>query len=90
MLEMTSNFRISLDSFELAICGTNYGLQTADKVITDCTKVALWYFDPFPAKRRLKMIDTLIFFSENLTLQKAPGRNNSTDWDPKIFVDIVR
>ena len=45
----------------------------AEKAITGCTKVALRYFEPFPAKRRLEMIDTLVFFSENLILQNAPG-----------------
>ena len=73
MWEITSNFRISLDLFELATFGTNYGLQTADKAIIGCTKVALRYFEPFPAKRRLQMIGTLVFFCENLTLQNAQG-----------------
>ena len=77
MLEMASNLRISLDLFELAIgleFGTNYGLQLADKSITGWKKVALRYFGQFPAKRRLDMIDTLVFFIENLTLQNAPGK----------------
>ena len=47
MLEITSNFRNSLDLFDLATFGTNYGLQTADKAITSCTKVALQYFGSF-------------------------------------------
>ena len=71
-LEITSNFIIYLDFFELAEFGTNYGLQTADKAITGCTKVALRYFGPFPAERRLEMIDTLVFFCENITLQNTP------------------
>ena len=54
MLEMNSNFRICLDLFELAILGTNYGFQMADKAITGCTKVNLRYFRPFPAKRVLR------------------------------------
>ena len=41
ILEITSTFRISLDLFELATFGVNYGLQTAGKVITGRTKVAL-------------------------------------------------
>ena len=70
MLEITS---IRLNLFELATFGTNYGLQMAGKAITGCTKVVLRYFVTFPAKHRLEMIDTLIFSSENLTLQNAPG-----------------
>ena len=73
MWEIKSNFGISLDLFELATFDTNYGLQTADKAITGCTKVALRYFGLFLAKRRLKMIDTLLIFSENLTIQNVPG-----------------
>ena len=71
MLEITSI--ISLDFFELVTFVVNYGLQAADKDITVCTKVALGYFGTFPAKRRLQMIETLVVFSENLTLQNAPG-----------------
>ena len=67
MLEMTSNFRISFDLVELATFIVSYGLQTADKAIPGYTK------GPFPAKRRLKMIASLAFFSENLTLQNIPG-----------------
>ena len=67
-LEITSNFRISLDFSELAAFGTNYGLQTVDRAITGCTKVALRYFGLFPAKRCLVIIHTLVFFSENVTL----------------------
>ena len=73
MLEITSNFRISLDLFELASFAMNYGLQMANKTITGCTKVALPYFGPFPVKRRLEMTNTLVFFSENLTLQNPLG-----------------
>ena len=73
ILETTSNFRISLDLFVLATFGTNYNLQTANKAITGCTKVAQWYFFPFLAKHRLEMIDILVFFCENLTLQNALG-----------------
>ena len=68
ILEKTSNFRISLDLFELATFGTNYGPQTADKAITGCKRVTLRYFGPFPAKRHFEMIDTLAFFSENFTV----------------------
>ena len=74
ILKITSSFRISLDLFELATFGRNYGLQTANKATTGCTKVALRYFGQLPAKRHLKMIDTLVFFSENLILQNAPTR----------------
>ena len=72
MLEIAYNFRISLDLFELVTFGTNYGLQMVDKAITGCTKVALRYFGPFPAKRGLEMSATLVFFSENLS-QKSNG-----------------
>ena len=37
------------------------------------TKVVLRYVGPFPTKRRLRIIDTLVLFSENLTLQNALG-----------------
>ena len=40
MLEITLNFRISLNLFELATFGTNYDVQTADKAIRGCMKVA--------------------------------------------------
>ena len=73
MLAIPSNFRISLDLFELATFGTNYGLQTSDKAITGCTNVALRYIGPFPAESGLDMIDTLVFFSENFTLQNPSG-----------------
>ena len=73
MLKIKSNFRISLDLFQLATFGTNYGPQTADKAVTGSTKVALRYLGPFPAKRRLEMIDSLLYFSEHLTLQNIPG-----------------
>ena len=71
ILEITTNFKISIELFELATFGTNYGLQTADKAITGCMKVVLRYFGPFPAKSSLEMIDTLIFFSENFTFQNV-------------------
>ena len=73
MLKIPSNLRLSLDLLELATFGTNYGLETANKATTIYTKVALRYFGPFAAKRRLDIIDTLVFFSENVTLQNAPG-----------------
>ena len=41
MLEITPNFAISLDLFELANFGTIYSIQAADKAITGFTKVAL-------------------------------------------------
>ena len=63
--------------FELATFGMNYGFQTADKAITGCMKVALRYFGPFPAKRRLDMIATLVLLSEKLTLQNALGEKSS-------------
>ena len=34
ILEITLNFRMSLNLFEFATFGTNYGLQTAGKAIT--------------------------------------------------------
>ena len=71
---MTLNFRISLDLFGLVTFGTNYGLQTADKAIKGCTKMALRYFGALPSKHRLEtMIDNLVFFSKNFILQNAPG-----------------
>ena len=39
MLAITSNFRISLDLFELATIGAYYGLQTGDKAITGIFKL---------------------------------------------------
>ena len=44
MTEIASNFRISLDLFELVTFGTNYGLQTANETVTRCPNVTLWYF----------------------------------------------
>ena len=44
----------------------------ADKTIKTSTKVAPQDFGPFPTKRRLEILDTFVFFSENLTLQNAP------------------
>ena len=75
MLETTSNFRTSLDLFELANFGMNYGPHTADKAITGCTKVALPYFGPFPAKRRLKIINTLVFFRILSKMREAEKSN---------------
>ena len=50
MLDITSNFRMSLDLFELATFGTNYGLQIADKAVTYGEEVALRYFGPCPGQ----------------------------------------
>ena len=72
MLEITSNFKINLDLFEWATFFKNYGHQTAYKAITGCTKMALRYFGPMAAKRSLELINTLIFFSEKLIVQKVP------------------
>ena len=72
MSEIASNFRISLDLFELVTFGTNYGLQAANETVTRCPKVALRYFGPFPAKRLLEVIDTLVFFNANLAFQNTP------------------
>ena len=57
----------------MATFGTNYGLQTADKAVTGCTKVALRFYGPLPVKQ---MIDTLVFFSQKLTL-KIPQAQKS-------------
>ena len=73
MLAMKSNFRISLDLFELATFGTNYGLQSLKETVTRCPKVALRYFDPLAAKRFLEVIDTLVLFGVNLAFQNKPG-----------------
>ena len=66
LLKITSNFRISLDLFELVNFVMNYSLQMIDKTITGYTKVALRHFVPFPAKRHLEMIDTLVFLVRTL------------------------
>ena len=75
MLEIATNFRISLDLFELATVGMNYGLQTAGKTITSCTKVTLLYFIPFQATRRLEMVDTLM----RTLLSKMPRSQKSNE-----------
>ena len=62
MSEIKSIFRISLDLFELATFGRNYGLQTVNKTVTRCPKVALRNFIPLAAKRFLEVIDTLVSF----------------------------
>ena len=72
MPEIKSNFRISLDLFELATFGTNYGLQSVNETVTRWPKVALRYFVPLAAKRFLEVIATLVlFFGPNL-LSKIP------------------
>ena len=48
MLEIKANFRISLVLFELAIFGTNYDLQTADKAIASEKEAAI--FCPIPGE----------------------------------------
>ena len=68
MSERTSNFRISLDLFELVTFGTNYGLQTANETVTRCPNVALRYFGPFPEKRLLEV--TLRYFLVPTLLSK--------------------
>ena len=72
MSEIASNFRISLDLFELVTFGTNYGLQTANETVTRCPNVALRYFGKFPTKRLIVLIDTLVFVSANLAFQNSP------------------
>jgi hypothetical protein len=74
MSKVTSNFRVNSFFFELTTFGENYSLQTANEAITRCPQVALRYFGPFPAKGLLEMIDTLVFFSANLTLQNTQDR----------------
>ena len=73
MSEIKSNFRISLELFELATFDTNYGLQTVNETGTRCPKVALRCFVPLAAKPFLEVIDTLVFFSANLAFQNTPG-----------------
>ena len=73
MLERISNFRISLDLFELATFHMNYGLQTANETVTRCPKVALRYFLPLVSKRFIEVIDTFVFFSGNLAFQNTLG-----------------
>ena len=57
---------------QIGAFGTNYGLKTANETVTRCLNVALRYFGPFPAKRLLEVIDTLVFFSANLAFQNTP------------------
>ena len=73
MSERKSNFRISLDLFELATFGTNYGLQKVNETVTSCPKVAPRYFVSLAAKRFLEVIDTLVFFSASLAFQNTPS-----------------
>ena len=73
MSKIKSNFRISLDLFELATFGTNYGLQTVNEIVTRCPKVPLWYFVPLAPKRFLEVINTFVFFSANLAFQNTAG-----------------
>ena len=47
--------------------------------------MALPYFGPFSEKHRLDMIDTLVFFSENLILQNAPGAKVERIEIPKFW-----
>ena len=89
-MELTSNFRINIDLFELTIFATNFDLQTADKAIKGCMKQALRYFGPFPAKRRLEMIDNLVFISENLTLPKWNRLKSPTHFGGHCAVEIKR
>ena len=67
-MAVTLNFRISLDLFQLATIGTNHGHQTAKKASQAARK---WLCGVLA--RRLEMIYTLLFFSENLTAQKSNG-----------------
>ena len=69
MLEITSNFGINLDLFELATFGTNSGHQSSQTA----RKLFCGILIPFPTKRYLEIIHTLVFFSGNLTLPNAPG-----------------
>ena len=73
MSEIKSNFRTSLDFFELATFGVNYGLQTLNGTVTRYPKVALRYFIPMEAKRFLEVNDTVVFFSANLAFQNTSG-----------------
>ena len=49
--------------------------KLANETVTRCPNVALRHFGPFPAKRFLEVIDTMVFFSANLAFQ------NTTDTD---------
>ena len=53
MSEIKQNLRITLDMFELATLGANYGLQTVNEIVTRCPKVTLRYFVPLALKRFL-------------------------------------
>ena len=61
MSEIISNFRISLDLFELATFGIHCGPQMVYEIVTRCPKVALRYFLTLVAKCFLELIDTLYF-----------------------------
>ena len=71
MLETTLNFGICLDLFELAhlwheLWPSNGRLS--HHRLHETGSAAVW---PIPTKRRLQMINTLIFFSENIAQQNA-------------------
>ena len=70
MSEIKSNFKNSLDLFELASFGTNYGRQTVNESVTRCPKVALRYLVLLTMKHLLEVIDTLVFFSAKLAFRK--------------------
>ena len=71
MSEIASNFGISLYLLELVTFAKNYAHQTANETVKRCPNVALRYFGPFPAKRLLEVIDTLVFLSPNLAFQNT-------------------
>ena len=73
MSEVIPHFSTNLDLFGLATFDMNYVLQTSNKTITRCPKVALRYFLPLAAKRFLEVIDTLVFFCANLAFQNTLG-----------------
>ena len=68
-LEIASNFKISLDLFELVTFGTNYDPQTVNETVTRYPNVALRYFGPLPAKRLLWYFLVPILLSKILQTQ---------------------
>ena len=90
MSEIKSNFRISLDLFELVFFVLNFGLETANKSVTRSPKMALRYFVPLAAKRFLELIDTLVFSSANLALQNITGTLPSGDFGNHCAVEMKR
>ena len=72
MSEIASNFKISLDLFELITFDTNDDLQTTNQTVTQCPNVALRILALSRRSACLLVIDTLVFFSANIAFQNTP------------------